>query len=79
MEGKDHTVDITVDELGYECIIPKVDTIPGNKIIFIQHKGAVVRTMDYDKDYNIGCSFKLKNIQYSEKGLETMAKLGAVK
>lgn len=46
---------------------------------FMQHEGVVVRTMDYDKDNNIGCSYKIKNVQYAEKGLDTMAKLGAIK
>lgn len=45
---------------------------------YMQHEGVVVRTMDYDKDSNVGCSFKIKNMQYSEKGLKAMAQLGKV-
>ena len=36
---------------------------------YMQHEGVVVRTEDYDKDNNIGVSFKVKNLQYSERGL----------
>lgn len=36
---------------------------------YFQHEGVVVRTMDYDKDANVGCSFKVKNSDYAEKGL----------
>lgn len=36
---------------------------------FMQHEGVVVRTLDYDKDNNIGCSFKIKNLSYIELGL----------
>lgn len=36
---------------------------------YMQHEGVVVRTADYDKDNNIGVSFKVKNLQYSERGL----------
>lgn len=36
---------------------------------YIQHEGVVVRTADYDKDNNIGVSFKVKNIGYQERGL----------
>lgn len=36
MEGKDRIVDVTFEELGFECIIPKEDAIVGNKIAFIQ-------------------------------------------
>ena len=42
---------------------------------FMQHEGVVVRTSDYDKDKNIGCSFKVKNMSYSEKGLGKIAEL----
>lgn len=38
------------------------------KNIFM-NEGIVVRSLDYDKDKNIGCSFKVKNIEYAEKGL----------
>lgn len=34
-----------------------------------QHEGVVVRTEDYDKDAGIGLSFKVKNLEYAEKGL----------
>ena len=36
---------------------------------YIQQEGVVVRTVDYDKDKNIGVSFKVKNIGYQERGL----------
>ena len=36
---------------------------------YMQHEGVVVRTVDYDKDNNIGVSFKVKNIGYQECGL----------
>lgn len=36
---------------------------------YAQNEGVVVRTMNYDKDKNIGCSFKIKNIDYAEKGI----------
>ena len=36
---------------------------------YFQHEGVVVRSMNYDKDSNVGTSFKVKNIQYSEQGL----------
>lgn len=36
---------------------------------FMQHEGVVVRTADFDKDNNIGVSFKVKNLQYAERGL----------
>lgn len=35
---------------------------------YMQHEGVVVRTENYDKDNNIGISFKVKNIQYQERG-----------
>ena len=35
----------------------------------LQHEGVVVRTVDYDKDKNIGVSFKVKNMGYQERGL----------
>jgi hypothetical protein len=36
---------------------------------YLQHEGVVVRTVDYDKDKNIGVSFKVKNMGYQERGL----------
>lgn len=36
---------------------------------YFQHEGVVVRTMNYDKDSNVGTSFKIKNLQYAEKNL----------
>ena len=36
---------------------------------YMQHEGVVVRTVDYDKDNNIGVSFKVKNMGYQERGL----------
>lgn len=38
-----------------------------------QHEGVVVRTENYDKDNHIGCSFKVKNLQYNEYGLGKIA------
>ena len=36
---------------------------------YMQHEGVVVRTVDYDKDNNIGISFKVKNMDYQNQGL----------
>lgn len=36
---------------------------------YFQHEGIVVRSVNYDKDNNIGCSFKIKNLGYAEYGL----------
>ena len=36
---------------------------------FMQHEGIVVRTSSFDKDNNIGISFKVKNLPYAERGL----------
>lgn len=41
---------------------------------YFQHEGIVVRTIDYDKDNHIGCSFKVKNLEYAERGLAQIAK-----
>ena len=40
---------------------------------YLQHEGVVVRTENYDKDNQIGCSFKVKNLEYSERGLGKIA------
>lgn len=50
---------------------------PNDKIWvdYLQHEGVVVRTMNYDKDSNVGCSFKVKNSDYADKGLGEIAKL----
>lgn len=40
---------------------------------YAQHEGVVVRSLDYDKDRNIGVSFKVKNIDYAEKGVDKIA------
>ena len=37
-----------------------------------QHEGIVVRSVNYDKDNGIGFSFKVKNMEYAEKGLGTI-------
>lgn len=42
---------------------------------YLQHEGVVIRSMLYDKDQNYGFSFKVKNIQYSEKKLPEIAEL----
>jgi len=36
---------------------------------YFQWEGVVVRTLDYDKDNNVGCSFKIKNLEYASHGL----------
>lgn len=36
---------------------------------YFQWEGVVIRTTDYDKDNNIGVSFKIKNLPYAEHGL----------
>lgn len=43
---------------------------------YAQHEGVVIRSLDYDKDANIGFSIKVKNIDYAEKGL---GKIAAIK
>lgn len=58
----------------------KASWVPGNYTLknpcgslwddYFQHEGVVVRTMDYDKDRNIGASFKVKNLAYNQKGLD---------
>lgn len=40
---------------------------------YFQWEGVVVRTVDYDKDNGVGCSFKIKNIGYQEFGLPKIA------
>ena len=50
---------------GYKVELPKAKLWKK----YMQHEGVVVRTEDYDKDNNIGVSFKVKNLQYSERGL----------
>lgn len=42
---------------------------------YMQHEGVVVRSMNCDKDKNVGCSFKIKNITYAEIDLAKMAKV----
>lgn len=42
---------------------------------YLQHEGVVVRSMDCDKMGNVGFSTKVKNINYSEKGLGNMHKI----
>lgn len=42
---------------------------------YLQHEGIVVRSTIYDKDENCGFSFKVKNIQYSEKNLTEIAEI----
>lgn len=41
---------------------------------YFQHEGIVVRTTNYDKDNHIGCSFKVKNLEYAERVLAQIAK-----
>lgn len=41
---------------------------------YFQHEGIVVRSIDYDKDNGIGFSYKIKNLDYAEKGLGTINK-----
>ena len=36
---------------------------------YFQHEGVVVRSMNYDKDSNVGVSFKVKNLAYAEQDL----------
>lgn len=42
---------------------------------YLQHEGVVVRSMNYDKDSNVGVSFKVKNLGYAEFGLGKMHKV----
>lgn len=39
---------------------------------YLQHEGMVIKSADYDKEKNIGFSFKVKNMQYQEKQYTTM-------
>lgn len=39
-----------------------------------QHEGIVVKSTNYNKERNIGYSFKVKNLAYAEKGLPEIAK-----
>lgn len=41
---------------------------------YLQHEGIVVKSFDYDKEKGRGYSFKVKNLQYAEKGLKEIAK-----
>lgn len=41
---------------------------------YMMHEGVVVRSVNCDKDKNLGCSFKIKNIAYAENDLSKMAK-----
>ena len=42
---------------------------------YLQHEGIVVKSFDYDKEKGRGYSFKVKNLQYAEKGLKEIAKV----
>lgn len=42
---------------------------------YFQHEGVVVRSMNYDKDSNVGVSFKVKNLAYAEYGLDKIHKV----
>lgn len=42
---------------------------------YAQAEGIVIRTLDYDKSLNIGMSTKVKNINYSLKGLEKISNI----
>jgi hypothetical protein len=46
---------------------------------YFQHEGVVVRTIPYDKSKKLGTSFKIKNLEYQEKGLGTIHQLAGVK
>lgn len=61
----------------------KLYWIPGNYLYhpynneklwvdYLQHEGMVIKSADYDKERNIGFSFKVKNMQYQEKQCTTM-------
>lgn len=39
---------------------------------YLQHEGMVIKSADYDKEKNIGFSFKVKNMQYQEKQYTVM-------
>ncbi len=42
---------------------------------YCQHEGVVVRTINFDKENGIGCSFKVKNIDYQVEGLKKISDL----
>lgn len=44
---------------------------------YFQHEGVVIRSLNYDKDANIGFSVKVKNIDYASKTLSEIAKVAS--
>ena len=60
----------------YGSINPFFKPTNGEKLWkdYFQHEGVVVRSLNCDKMKNIGVSFKVKNVQYAEKGLGDIAK-----
>lgn len=60
----------------YRSIDPFYKPRAGEKLWkdYFQHEGVVVRSLNCDKMKNIGTSFKVKNVQYSEKNLGEIAK-----
>lgn len=77
MENIDDAVKYAEDKIfkvvrdGDDVRVVELHRMSGDKIwgdVF-QHEGIVVRSMDYDKDRGIGFSFKVKNMEYAEKGL----------
>ncbi len=44
---------------------------------YFQHEGIVVKSNPYDKEKNIGFSFKVKNLAYQEKGLKEIQRLAS--
>ena len=42
---------------------------------YFQHEGIVVKSVPYNKEENVGFSFKVKNLAYQEKGLKEIHRL----
>lgn len=57
-------------KLVFHCTTNEGDKLWKN---YAMSEGVVVRSMNYDKSKNIGFSFKVKNFEYSEKGLGSIA------
>lgn len=70
---KDNETDIVFTRFSNEFTAPvsNISHLPKSEKS-IQHEGIVVRSTNYDKDNNIGFSFKVKNMDYQEKGIKKL-------
>lgn len=55
----------------YSFMAPEVKQLKGKTLWkdYFMHEGIVVKSVPYDKEANIGFSFKVKNLPYAEHGL----------